>query len=207
MSLKHNFQYENILNELSDEYCFKNISLSNTSEIINDLYSKSKIINENVFKFVMHEVIDNIFEHSQFTQAFALAKSCVNIADYCFLDNGISIQNSFENKNFNFKNDSDAILKAINGKSIKQVSGYIERGYGLNNIVSLLTLNNNGSVLIASRRGIVYIDNKKVYLKELLKKSIEGTIICLRFEINQDFNNFYSLIDGFHNFEVDYDKN
>ncbi len=172
------------------------------SKLINDFYSFSGIKNENAFKFIMHEVIDNMYEHSHFTQAYALSKACANIIDYCFLDNGISIQKSFENNNFDFKDDCDAILKAINGKSTKQVSGYIERGYGLNNIISLLTLENNGSVLIASRKGAVYIDGNKIYLKELSKKSIEGTLICLRFEVNQDFDNFYSLIDGFHNFEV-----
>ena len=62
-------------------------------------------------------------------------------------------------------------------------------------------MDNNGAVLIASRNGMIYIDKNKIYKRELFKITINGCIVALRLNVNQDFNNFYTLIDGHHTFE------
>ena len=199
---KYDYNYESILNDLSKDFSLKEITLYNSDQVINHFYLDSGINNQNAFKFIFHEILDNIYDHSKFSHAFALSRRYADVIDYCFLDDGISIQNSFENNNFDFENDCDAILKAVNGKSTKQVSGYLERGYGLNNIVSLTALDNNGAALIASRNGMVYIDKNKIYKRELSKITINGCMVALRLNINRDFNNFYTLIDGHHFFGV-----
>lgn len=198
---KYDCNHKSMLNDLSNDFDLKEITLNNTDDVINYFYLESGINNQNAFKFIFHEILDNIHEHSKFSHAFVLSRCYADVIDYCFLDDGISIQNSFENNNFSFENDCDAILNAVNGMSTKQISGFIERGYGLNNIVSLTSLDNNGAVLIASRNGMIYIDKNKIYKRKLSKITINGCIVALRLNVNQDFNNFYTLIDGHHTFE------
>ena len=199
---KYDCNYKRMLNDLSNDFSLKEITFKNSDDVINDFYLESGINNQNAFKFIFHEILDNIYEHSKFSHAFALSRRYADVIDYCFFFFFISIQNSFENNNFAFENDCDAILNAINGISTKQISGYIERGYGFNNIVSLTAFDNRGAVLIASRNGMIYIDRNKIYKRELSKITINGCIVGLRLNSNQGFNNFYDQIDGHHTFEV-----
>lgn len=199
---KCDFDSNSIIDELKnfdDSFIFHEIDskIDNSSEIIEDYFFKFNFKNKNVFRFILHEAIDNIYDHSKFKNAYCLAKSNDNMIEFCLIDDGISFQNSFENNKIDFSDDCDAILKAINGKSTKQIDGYLTRGYGLNNIVSLLN-DSKGSILIASRLGIICIENNKVYKRLIENKYIEGSLIAFRFDSNHDFRNFFELIDGHH---------
>lgn len=204
---KYNFDSDSIKRELEnmdDSFIFNEINckIDNSSEIIDDYFSKLNVKNKNAFRFILHEAIDNIYDHSKFKNGYCLAKCNENSVDFCLIDDGISIQKSFKNNNIDFLNDCNSILMAINGKSTKQINGYVTRGYGLNNIVSLVN-DSLGYILIVSGGGLVYIKNNNVYKKLIEDKYIKGTLIAFRLDLNHDFENFYDLIDGHQIFKED----
>ena len=86
--------------------------------------------------------------------------------DFSFIDNGMTIPNSFKKNNIKFNKDSKAIIKAINGLSTKNEFGYIERGTGLNNTTNIVTNGDNGSILIVSGCGLVYITKDNILTRE-----------------------------------------
>ncbi|SDA67681.1 hypothetical protein [Methanobrevibacter millerae] len=195
---------KNKLKNLDDSFIFNEINSKqdNSSKIINDYFSKFNVKNKNVLRFILHEVIDNMYDHSKFKNAYSLAKNNGGFVDFCLIDDGISIYKSFENNKIDFMDDCTSILMAINGKSTKQINGYVSRGYGLNNIVSLIN-DSNGSILIVSGCGLIYINNNNVFKKSIRNKCIEGTLIAFRLDLTYDFENFYDIIDGHQNFKED----
>jgi hypothetical protein len=126
-------------------------------------------------------MINNIRDHSNFTTGYILAQKFPNVgvADISFMDNGISIPGRFEEHDFEFKNDYDAIHQAINGKSTAYENEEM-RGTGLNSSISLVTKGIKGSILIASRNGVYYIDEKNTKYKYLNDNYIKGTLISIR---------------------------
>ncbi len=133
---------------------------------------------ENAFKYLISELVDNIYEHSKFTNAIVMAqryekKKCVEI---CFYDDGVSIPGSFESKSMLFE-DHEAIVKAINGLSTKSK----ERGYGLSSNIRIFTEGLLGEIFIASRNGAIYIakNRQKVY-KLSDKHTLEGTLVSIK---------------------------
>ena len=82
--------------------------------------------NKNVINFIVHELRNNIYEHSQFNRGLVMGKSYPDFKDISFIDNGINIANSLKNANYAIKNDCNAILKAINGLSTKNELGLLK---------------------------------------------------------------------------------
>ena len=107
--------------------------------------------NINALKYIFHEVIANVYDHSEFNKGFVIGQYYpkLNSTDYCFMDNGISIPGSFRKINIPFKNDCDAIIQAVNCMSTRDNGDYIGRGTGLNSTINIVT-QANGNVLIAS---------------------------------------------------------
>ncbi len=136
----------------------------------------------NAFNFLMNELIDNIYTHSDFTKACVMAqqykaKGFVEISIY---DNGISIPSCFEKHGVEFSSDCEAIQKAISGTSTKDK----KRGFGLNRTIKMYTddVNDIAEFLLISRNGAIYInknDTRKIYsLKEPF--TLHGTLISIR---------------------------
>lgn len=102
------------------------------------------------------------------------------------MDNGISIPGSLKEFNIPFKNDCDAIIKAINGESTKtDPVGYVERGTGLNSVINIVTRGARGSVLIASGKGLIEINRNRIFSKEIPQDYINGTLVNLRLHNNR----------------------
>ena len=148
-------------------------------------------------RYIFHEVLTNVYDHSKFDKGFVIAQHYPKIksADYAFMDNGVSIPGSFVNSNFSFKNDCDAIIQAINGKSTKEGEDYVGRGTGLNSIVTLVVEGNNGSFLIASRKGVIEIEKNRINSREIPEDYIKGTLINFRLKSNNPID-FYENIKG-----------
>ncbi|MDL2271321.1 hypothetical protein LJC03_05915, partial [Methanobrevibacter sp. OttesenSCG-928-I08] len=111
------------------------------------------------FEFLVTEVLNNIYDHSNFQRAYTLSQQypASNVTDICLFDDGISIPGNFEKAGFNFKDDAEAILGAINGTSTDiYETGF--SGRGLNTSTQVATLGFKEHMLIASRRGICYVD-------------------------------------------------
>ena len=162
-----------------------------TKEIINII--KSPKDNINSLKYIFHEVITNVYDHSEFNKGFVIGQYYpkLNVTDYCFMDNGISIPGSFKRANIPFKNDCDAIIQAANGMSTKDKGEFIGRGTGLNTIINIVT-QSNGNVLIATGYTIIEFTNQKVYAKKIPEEYIKGTLVSLRVP-----NKLLNVYDGF----------
>ena len=182
----------------------------------------------NTFRYVLGEILSNVDQNSEakvgytYTQPYSKRK----FIDIGILDNGITIPGKyeksrpeFENKDVNpyeFKDDCEALYKAINGISTKEgfkramegISSYEDIylndwiGYGLNTSIKLITEGLGGSFLIASRGGICYLTkNKKKFIKTKGENILNGTFVCTRFKrakLKKDFIDYidYSPIDG-----------
>ena len=107
-----------------------NTNEDNSHEISDEILRELKINKSNInpLKFIFHELIANIYDHSQFKNAYVMGKNDNDYYEFSFLDDGITIPQSLKKLNYPLKNNCDAIIKAINGLSSKNEFGYIERG-------------------------------------------------------------------------------
>lgn len=157
-----------------------------TKEILNIINPAKDEIN--ALKYLFHEVIGNVYDHSEFDNGFVIGQAYpnINVTDFSFMDNGISIPGSLKEFGIPFKNDCDAIIKAINGESTKiDPMGFVERGTGLNNVISIVVYGAKGSVLIASGKGLIEITRNGLFSREIPKDYINGTLVNLRLHNNE----------------------
>ena len=105
--------------------------------------------------------------------------------EFSFLDDGITIPNSLKKVNYPIKNDSDALLKAINGLSSKKELGYVERGTGLNNTTNIVTSGSDGELLIVSGCALIHITKDNIIAREIPNDCIDGTLVSLRMKLNK----------------------
>ena len=135
------------------------------------------------FMFLLDEMINNVYQHSDFTNAGVLAQRYVNknFVEVSFFDDGISIPGSFEKHDIAFETDEEALVKAINGTSTKNRLGE-ERGFGLNTTTKMYTEGGEGEFLLVSRNAILY--KKKGKSEKLYNMSnvyeLKGTLISVR---------------------------
>lgn len=132
------------------------------------------------FDYIMYELTDNIYLHSNFNNAYIMAQRYDNkrFGEICFLDDGITIPGNFSRYEIDYEEDVDAIKQAINGVSTQDEFNH--RGFSLNNIMSSFTKAGN-EMFIASRYGAIYINQFKSIeypLKE--KHKMNGTLVSLR---------------------------
>lgn len=114
-----------------------------------------------------------------------MGKSHIDYYEFSFIDDGISISSSLKNNGYIFKKDSEGIMNAINGLSTKNEFGYIERGTGLNNSANIVINGSNGSFLIVSGTGLVYLTKENTFTQKIPKGCIKGTLISLRMKLNE----------------------
>ncbi|MGL6299043.1 MAG: hypothetical protein ACRC1M_07750 [Methanobacteriaceae archaeon] len=141
---------------------------------------------KNALMFLMDEIITNMYDHSKFNKGYTLAHIFHNnaFADICFIDNGVSIPGRFEKDGFKFKDDCSAITQAVNGRS-SDILRENRRGTGLNSTINMMVNGNGGSVLIASRNGLLYIDKKGKKYKRVKDNYIQGTFVSIRVRRNK----------------------
>lgn len=168
----------------------------NSIEITNNLLENLNVPKHNVnsMKFIFYELISNIHDHSEFKEAYLMGESIENNFEFTFLDNGITIPQSFKNNNFEFEDDCDAILKAMNGLSTKNELGYIERGTGLNNCINIIKNGFEGSILLVSGYGLIHITPKIIESAILNEKYINGTMISIKMDLRKNID-FYKYLN------------
>ncbi len=144
---------------------------------------------------LLDEMISNIYEHSEFTNAFTLSQLYPNIGitEISFMDNGISIPGSFEKAGFDFIDDRDALKQCINGQST--VTDQEDRGYGINSSIRLVTEGTGGEVLIVSGRGLYYSGSRKKYYLLDINNKIDGTLVGIRVHKNvvQNYRSYVEI--------------
>ena len=150
----------------------------------------------NCFNYLIGELIDNVYEHSEFSTAWVMAQKYKNkrFVEISILDDGISIPGCFEKHDAHFSDDCIAIASAINGKSTKNA----DRGFGLGSSVKLYIDGFGGELLLVSRNGALY-KNKDTELdcNTGIAYQLRGTLISVRvpYPVPQ-IDNMYDYIDG-----------
>ncbi len=177
---KLNFKETNSMKKLNKK---KDNSVETTNQILENL--RIDKANISVLKFIFHELIGNIYDHSEFNNAYIMGKTHFDYYEFSFIDDGISIPTSLKNNGYNFKKDSEAIMNALNGLSTKNEFGYIERGTGLNNSTNIVINGYVGSFLIVSGTGLAYITKENIITQKIPKNCIKGTLISLRVKLNE----------------------
>lgn len=111
-----------------------------------------------MYTYVIGELMDNIYQHSEFTYASVMAQKYgkKGFIELCFFDNGITIPGSFAKHGKAYPKDghAKAIYDAISGKSTEADVG---RGFGLSTNVDMFR-DIGGEVLIVSGNGAVYVN-------------------------------------------------
>ncbi|WP_458406357.1 hypothetical protein [Methanobrevibacter sp.] len=153
-----------------------------SNEIIDEL--KLNKDNINTLKFIFNELIANIYDHSEFENAYVMGKINEDFYEFSFLDDGITIPTSLKKLNYPIKNDCDAIIQAVNGLSSKNELGYIERGTGLNNTTNIVTSSSDGEVLIVSGCGLIHITKDKITARKIPNDCIDGTLVSITMKLD-----------------------
>ncbi len=147
------------------------------------------------FDLLLYELMNNIYEHSNFNNAYAMAQQYPNenITDICIIDDGITIPGNFENSGITFENDAESIFQSINGRSTDKYD-YKIRGYGLNTTTQISTLCFKEEMLIASRGGLCAVTSKGAQLYDIDDNYVNGTYIGIRINENiiGDLSPYYS---------------
>jgi len=148
---------------------------------------------ENIYEpleFVIDELVGNIYQHANRTNAYILAQyyPMRRFVEVAIIDDGIGIPKSLRDAyNFGNLNDSELIIKAIEGYSSKKEEG---RAFGLGSSLHIVVEVLNGEALISSIKGMVYLNNNNN--KEMLVSDtigyIKGTLIGIRIPVHDDIN-------------------
>jgi anti-sigma regulatory factor (Ser/Thr protein kinase) len=150
----------------------------------------------NAFNYLIGELIDNIYQHSEFTNASLMAQRYEKkgFTEISIFDDGISIPTCFENHGLYSTHDANAIQKAVNGLSTKDES----RGYGLNTSIKLYVNGVAGSLLLVSRQGAFYLEHDRQNDEQLYNLSsqygLDGTLITFRIPYPVKEVNIYDYI-------------
>jgi len=149
---------------------------------------------ENAFKYLLWELIANIYEHSNFKNAYVMAQRYEKkgFVEVCLLDNGIGIQASYKKIGISIS-DIAAINNAIQGLSSKSLS---ERGYGISSNLRIFTMGLKGEVLIVS--GIAaasIIEGNATFFKLKEQQGFKGTLVSIRIPYPAKEVNIYEFID------------
>ena len=135
-----------------------------------------------------------IDQHSKFTQGSVMVQfyNKKGYVDIAILDNGITIPGAYEKNKIEFKDDAEALDKALSGISTK--IGELSRGKGLGTSKKLVTEGLKGDFYILSRKGLYWAESGKTGSK-LLEKPLNGTLICMRFKAPGKDLNIYPYIE------------
>ena len=141
------------------------------------------ILKGSTIKYIISEFCDNVEQHSRFTNASIMAQyyKKKNYVDIGIIDDGISIPYLFEKKRIKFKEDAEAIDKALHGTSTKNEDG---RGKGLVSTKDIVEKGLKGHFYIVSRNGMVTMEHgrdRKLY--KFTDSSLKGTLGYIRFQV------------------------
>jgi hypothetical protein len=150
--------------------------------ILSKLYSLAGDIGKTSnFKNTLGELLDNVYQHSNFSLAAAAAQryNRLGFTEICMVDNGMTIGGSLRNVGYDF-DDTEAIIKAIDeGVSSKKI---LERGEGLGSSIRYFIENQQGEAMIVSGSGGVYMSSNGIgsFARINMSEKFPGTLISAR---------------------------
>lgn len=152
--------------------------------------------NYSSLNYVLGEFVSNIYEHSEFTNAYIMAQkySSKGFVGLCVVDDGITIPGSFNKHGYNYNDNehAQAIRDAINGKSTKGP----DRGFGLGTSANIIYKGFKGEILVVSCLGAVGISQKGMQ-PYILRESMRynGTLIAVRVPLITEKVDLYAYIE------------
>jgi hypothetical protein len=150
---------------------------------------------KNTVRYLLWELIDNIYQHSDFSSAFVMFQKypLKGFTELCIIDNGISIPKSYELKKYRFKTDIEAFQLALKGISTKSDR---ERGYGFRTSLEILRKGLSSTCFIASRNAALIADRETLEVCSIGKLNIyQGTIISTRIPETSKKVNLYDYLE------------
>ena len=179
-----------------------NSDRKNLGRKISDLLNKiiKKIPNNiNGVSYILAELSDNIEDHSEYSCASIMAQYFPGKreVEIIVFDDGMTIPGIFSKNNVSFKNDSEAIEKALSGeistpKLYNQEKG---RGYGLRTCRSLSTEDFKGEVYVFSRNGVIISKHNQEKISEIMKSPLNGTLLCVKIKLPLKDIPFYDKVE------------
>lgn len=171
-------------------------TIAESHTILNELnpYAAKDCGGTTALQYFIGELVDNIYQHSRFSTAYVMAQKYPRLGflEFCVIDNGISIPQSYENAGRCIEYDRVALDYALDGKSTKNSD---ERGTGLPNSVKLLTSRMNGACLIISRLGCLCANRMEKDTFDINEKDIyQGTLISIKVPFQRTEVNIYETI-------------
>lgn len=164
-------------------------------DILQNLHKNGKDYGgRNAFTYLIGELIDNIYQHSEFSNASVMAQRYGKrgFVEITIFDDGISIPTCFEKGGHHFSYDCYAIVDALHGKSTKHD---VERGHGLRSLVNLYIEGIGGELLLVSRNSAVYKkkSEEKCYNTEGAYE-LSGTLVSIRIRYPAPVVDIYDYI-------------
>ena len=144
-------------------------------------------------KFLTHELVSNVNEHSKANKYWLLAQyygAGRNSCEIVLADCGIGYKNSYKGTEFEVDTDAKAIINALEGKSSKASK---ERGRGIPSIANLFVNGYGGKLVIMSGESILFYEPKKERVEIPLKSYWNGSLVCINFNLKDV--NIYPYID------------
>lgn len=128
--------------------------------------------------YLISEIMDNIYQHSNFLYAYVIMRSFDDVRDIIFLDRGNTIKDNFTQYGIKFQCDSDAIFYAINGLSSKHG---LDRGHGLSSSIRIVKEGLDGQIFIVSGSGAMYLSkNFDIKYNLPIIYEVPGTLLIIR---------------------------
>ncbi|MFQ5406360.1 MAG: hypothetical protein ACE5DI_04350 [Candidatus Micrarchaeia archaeon] len=151
---------------------------------------------QTAFKYIIEELVDNIYEHSEFRSAFVMAQAYPEkrFAEMCFFDNGISFQGAYE-KRGKMYSGFESIRKALEGVSVKPE---LQRGFGLRTTLKLVAEGLGGQALIVSGTGGFYKEKdnqKQTGYTFQAERQLKGTLISMRIPFSTKPVDIYKFVE------------
>lgn len=131
------------------------------------------------YKYVIEEMVDNIYQHSCFTRASVMAQKYpfLGFVELCFCDDGITIPTNYMKYGLKFE-PVDALYQALNGLSTKEE---MMRGFGLRTSLRLFVDVLNGEFFIASGAAAIYLTRDyKLGINLTKDNQMNGTLVSLK---------------------------
>ncbi len=149
---------------------------------------------EEAFKYVLSELTDNVYQHSNFENSYMMGQAYKNqgYVELSFIDDGISIPGNFEKHKISFEGDWNAISMAVGGKSTK--NDY-ERGTGLISSLKIYCEGADAEAMIVSRKGLYYKKSQETQLYRLEEQQkFPGTLISIRIPLKKNNIEIYQYL-------------
>ncbi len=145
---------------------------------------------KNALQYLIGELIDNIYQHSNFSNAYLGVEQFDDLFFICICDDGITIKESLKQVQPGIKDGCEALIKALQGESSKNE----ERGWGLSSSVDIARNGYHAEILVASSDGALWINNNEQKIFNLEDKSYHGTFLGFLMVLPMDLVDIYDYI-------------